>query len=102
MLEARRTFFLPRTSDNEPAGRLIRTPGMVEAAATNPIKASGVPRLSAKGFRTGFLDIVELRIADAPMIHKTKKKYFSLVCLDTIFFLAISPSVKFLLHTISI
>jgi len=54
MVEAKRTFFLPKTSDNDPAGRLIKTPGMVEAAATNPMKASGVPRLSAKGLRTGF------------------------------------------------
>ena len=40
------------------------------------MKASGVPRLSANGLRTGFLDIVELRIANIPIMHNTKKKYF--------------------------
>lgn len=60
-------------SESEPAGKLIKTPGRVEAAAMNPIKASGVPRLAAKGFNTGFLDIVELRIANAPIIHETTK-----------------------------
>jgi len=74
MLEAKRTFLLPNMSEREPAGRLIKTPGRVEAAATNPINASGVPKLSAKGFRTGFLDIVELRIANAPIMHMAKKK----------------------------
>jgi hypothetical protein len=37
------------------------------------MKATGVPRLSAKGFSTGFFDIVELRIAQAPMTHKMRK-----------------------------
>ena len=41
------------------------------------MKASGVPRLSAKGLRTGFLDIVELKIANIPMVHTTKKKDFN-------------------------
>jgi len=77
MLETKRTFFLPQRSDKEPAGRLNKTPGRVEAAATNPIKVSGVSKLSAKGLSTGFLDIVELRIAKAPMIHKVMKKIFS-------------------------
>jgi len=74
MLDAKRTFLLPKISDRDPAGRLIMTPGIVEAAATNPIKTSGVPKLSAKGFRTGFLDIVELRMANAPITHRTRKK----------------------------
>ena len=68
-----RTFFLPKMSDSDPAGRLIKTPGTVEAAAITPIKASGVPKLSANGFNTGFLDMVELRMANAPMTHKVKK-----------------------------
>ena len=74
MLDAKRIFFLPKTSESEPAGRLIKTPGSVEAAAMNPMKASGVPRLCAKGFRTGFLDIVELKMATAPTIHMSRKK----------------------------
>jgi hypothetical protein len=76
MLDTTRTFFRPKRSDKEPAGKLINTPGTVEAAATNPNTAVGVPRLSAKGFRTGFFDIVELRMANAPITHILKKKYF--------------------------
>ncbi len=73
MLEASRTLLLPKMSDSEPAGRLIRTPGTVEAAATVPINASGVFRLSAKGFKTGFFDIVELSMATAPTMHRMMK-----------------------------
>ena len=72
--ENKRTLLLPRRSEIEPAGKLIKIPGMVEEAATNPIRAVGVLRLSAKGFNTGFLDIVELRIANAPARLKIKKK----------------------------
>jgi len=50
---------------------------MVEAEATSPIRLEGVPRLVAKGFRTGFLDIVELRIANAPIAHSARKMYSS-------------------------
>ena len=58
-------------SEREAAGKLISIPGMVEAEATKPIqKPAGVPRLDAKGFRTGFLDIVELRIANNPIMQK--------------------------------
>jgi hypothetical protein len=46
----------------------------VEAAATIPIKVSGVFKLSANGLSTGFFDIVELRMAKAPMTHKVMKK----------------------------
>ena len=77
MLEIRRTFLLPKMSESDPAGKLIKTPGRVEAAATYPIKAFGVPRLSAKGFNTGFLDIVELKIANAPTMHKIRKMFSS-------------------------
>jgi phosphoribosylcarboxyaminoimidazole (NCAIR) mutase len=54
-------------SESEAAGRLAKMPGMVEAAATNPVQFVGVPRLNENGFRTGLLDIVELRIANNPM-----------------------------------
>jgi len=47
---------------------------MVEAEATMPNKSSGVPRLAAKGFSTGFLDMVELRMAKNPMMHRITKK----------------------------
>jgi hypothetical protein len=49
-------------------------PGIVEAEATKPNKSVGVPRLFAKGFKTGFFDIVELRIAKKPMMHNIRKK----------------------------
>lgn len=46
----------------------------MEAEATKPSqKPSGVLRLVANGFKTGFLDIVELRIAKAPIMHKIQK-----------------------------
>jgi len=48
-------------------------PGIVEAAAIMPVKSAGVPMLMANGLSTGFFDIVELRIAKAPMMHKTQK-----------------------------
>jgi len=49
---------------------------MVEAEATMPSISFGVPKLVAKGFKTGFLDIVELRIANTPMTQSTQKKAF--------------------------
>lgn len=74
-VETSRTFRLPKMSEREAAGRLMSIPGMVEAEATSPIRLEGAPRLFAKGFRTGFLDIVELRIANAPITHKARKIY---------------------------
>jgi len=62
-------------SDNDAAGKLTSIPGIVEAAAMKPIKSMGVPRLVAKGFRTGFLDIVELSIAKAPIMHSIQKNF---------------------------
>jgi hypothetical protein len=56
-------------SEREPAGKLTSIPGIVEAAATNPSRESGVPRACAKGFSTGFFDMVELRIAKKPMMQ---------------------------------
>ena len=47
---------------------------MVEAEATMPSRSSGVPRLLAKGFKTGFFDRVELRIAKKPTMQITRKK----------------------------
>ena len=64
-----RNFFLPRMSESEAAGKLIKMPGMVEAAAITPVQSVGVPRLNEKGFKTGLLDIVELRIAKKPMMQ---------------------------------
>lgn len=69
----RSIFFLPKTSESEAAGRLISMPGIVEAAAIMPRRSVGVPKLTAKGLRTGFLDIVELRMAIVPIMQSTIK-----------------------------
>jgi hypothetical protein len=60
-------------SENDAAGKLTIIPGMVEAAATMPNKSAGVPKLLANGFRTGLLDIVELSIANAPIVQNMTK-----------------------------
>jgi hypothetical protein len=64
---------LPKISEREAAGRLMRIPGTVEAPATRPSKSSGVPKLAANGFKTGFFDIVELNMAKEPTTHIVKK-----------------------------
>jgi len=74
MVDAMSTLLLLTSSEMEPAGILVSIPGRVEAAATNPINAMGVPKLSAKGFNTGFFDIVELRIAKAPIRQRVIKR----------------------------
>jgi hypothetical protein len=73
MVDTMSTLLLPKRSEREPAGKLINTPGSVEAAAINPINAEGVPKLSANGFNTGFFDIVELRMAKAPITQRIMK-----------------------------
>lgn len=74
MPDINRILLLPKISDNEPAGRLTNIPGIVEAAATNPIKESGVPKLRANGFSTGFFDIVELSIARKPTMQSAQNE----------------------------
>ena len=74
ILESRRILSFPYMSDNEPAGQLISMPGIVEAAATTPRRGRGVPKLFAKGFKTGFFDIVELNMANKPTTHRILKK----------------------------
>ena len=54
-------------------GKLTNMPGIVEAAAITPVKSAGVPRLIAKGFSTGSLDMVLLRMANAPIMQRIKK-----------------------------
>jgi hypothetical protein len=61
-------------SESDAAGRLIRMPGIVDAEATIPSRSAGVSRLVANGFRTGFFDIVELRIANKPIMQIMMKK----------------------------
>lgn len=58
-------------SESEAAGKLTRIPGIVDAEATTPVQSAGVPRLSEKGFKTGLLDIVELKIAKNPITQMT-------------------------------
>jgi hypothetical protein len=60
-------------SEREAAGKLTSIPGIVDAEATKPIqKPSGVLRLVANGFKTGFLDNVELRIANIPIMQRVR------------------------------
>lgn len=66
-------FFLPKISESEAAGKLIIMPGIVETAAIIPSMSVGVPKLMAKGLRTGFLDMVELRMAKVPIMQSTIK-----------------------------
>ena len=67
-------------SESEAAGKLIRIPGIVEAAPTNPVqKPAGVSRLRAKGFSAGFFDIVELRIANKPIVQSVKNTLFRML-----------------------
>ena len=88
------TFRLPKMSERLAAGRLMSIPGIVEADATKPINSEGVPRLVANGFRTGFLDIVELRIANNPIIQSIQKKF------SPLFFNLFDISNKFLVTKI--
>lgn len=52
---------------------LIKMPGMVEAADMTPIYSLEAPRKSANKGKTGFLDIVEEKIAHAPMTLSSQK-----------------------------
>ena len=66
-------------SDSDAAGRLTKIPGIVEAARTIPVQASGVPRLVEKVDRTEpLLDIVELRITSPPIRQRLQKTAFLL------------------------
>ena len=64
---------LPKMSESEAAGKLIRIPGIVEAAAIIPVQSVGAPKCRENGFRTGLLDIVELRIAKNPIVQSAQK-----------------------------
>lgn len=59
-------------SESDAAGKLTRIPGIVDAEATTPVQSAGVPRLSEKGFKTGLLDIVELKMAKKPMTERVQ------------------------------
>lgn len=66
-------------SDSEAAGRLTKIPGIVDAARTIPVQASGVPRLVEKVDRTEpLLDMVELRIISPPIRQRLQKTAFLL------------------------
>lgn len=65
-------------SDSEEAGRLTRMPGMVEAAPTKPDQTVGVPSAAAKGL-SRVLDIVELRIANTPIMQSVQKTVFPIL-----------------------
>jgi len=86
-------LFLPKTSDNDAAGKLTSMPGIVEAAAMNPVSWVGVLRCEEKKGSTGSFDIVELRIAKAPIRQRIQKypskifrscKFLTVVFLDSL------------------
>ena len=62
----------PIKSESVAAGKLTRIPTMVEAAATNPSVLSGMPSDPANKGKTGLLDIVELKMANPPIIQSSK------------------------------
>jgi hypothetical protein len=77
-----KNLFLPKMSESEAAGRLTKIPGIVEAARTMPVHASGVPRLVEKVDSTEpLLDIVELRITSPPIRQRLQKTAFLLFVL---------------------
>jgi hypothetical protein len=59
-------------SESEAAGRLMRIPGIVEAAPTKPDQSVGTWSATANGLSNVF-DIVELKMANAPITQITKK-----------------------------
>ncbi len=62
------TFLRPKRSESDPAGREMRIPGIVDAAMISPAtRPASAPKLLESIGRTGFLDIVELRMANAPV-----------------------------------
>ena len=62
------TFLRPNTSERDPAGSEMIVPGIVEAAMTKPPwRPASAPKLLESMGRIGLLDIVELRIASAPV-----------------------------------
>lgn len=65
-------------SESDAAGKLTRIPGIVDAEATTPVQSVGVPRLSEKGFKTGLLDIIELRMAKKPITQRVQNVLLSI------------------------
>jgi len=59
-------------SERIPKGKLATMPGMVEAAAIKPISGSDAPKLIANRVNVGLFDIVELKIANKPMVERKK------------------------------
>jgi hypothetical protein len=59
-------------SERMPAGRLTTMPTTVDAAAINPTVEIGTPMERMNNGNAGFLDIVELKMASPPVIHKSR------------------------------
>lgn len=56
-----------------PKGKLAIMPGMVEAAAIKPISGSDAPKLTANNVNVGLFDIVELKMANNPIMQRKVK-----------------------------
>jgi hypothetical protein len=64
---------LPHLSESIPAGRLAIIPAKADIAATMPTPEGSAPRCEAKRGSTGLFEIVELKIAKNPVVHKIRK-----------------------------
>jgi hypothetical protein len=62
----------PMMSDSMPAGRLTTMPTIVDAAAMYPTVESGTCRERINSGSAGLLAIVELKMANPPMIHRRR------------------------------
>lgn len=61
-------------SESAPAGILTIIPTTVDAAAIKPTVDIGTPRERINNGNTGFFAIVELKMANPPSMHSTKKE----------------------------
>ena len=77
-LEAMISLRLPYMSERVPATTLMKIPVMVLDAAISPTSRSLAPRYWAKRERVGDLDMVELKMAKAPIRQSVRKDWESL------------------------
>jgi hypothetical protein len=59
-------------SERAPAGRLTTIPTTVDAAAIKPTVETGTPSERMNNGSTGFLAMVELKMANPPIAHKIR------------------------------
>jgi hypothetical protein len=77
-----KTGFRPRRSLSSPAGRLVKIPVTVDAAAIKPMVGLSAPICDARIGSTGFLERVELNMANPPTAHRIMNAQYLLVRLS--------------------